>query len=289
MFKVIEKDLTRFSTIRTPSFTKYFSIINSSDDMNKAMSFIKEKEINFKIIGNGSNILFSKEYYDDILFLKLGDSFNKIDYFDNYVEIGGSFSLIQAGRQLINKGYSDFIFFNLIPATIGGAIRQNAGTGDGEEIMDVCLSALVYDLKEQKLIELSLNDMEFSYRSSIIKKQPNRYIIFSAKFKLKNRLANIDELVLNMKKRVKEKTDREPKGFCFGSTFMNLDKPAWKYIDMIYNDLEETNKINFSEKHKNWIINNGCSGDEVKKLINSAQEILFDKLSIKLKEEVDII
>ena len=205
------------------------------------------------------------------------------------MEIGGSFSLIQAGRQLINKGYSDFIFFNLIPATIGGAVRQNAGTGDGEEIMDVCLSALVYDLKKQKLIELSLNDMDFSYRSSIIKKQPNRYIVFSAKFKLKNRLTNIDDLVLDMKNRVKEKTDREPKGFCFGSTFMNLDKPAWEYIDMIYNDLEETNKINFSLKHKNWIINNGYSGLDVKKLINNAQNILYNKFSIELKEEVDII
>ena len=67
MFQVIEKDLTKLSTIRTPSFAKYFSIINSAEDMSKAMNFIKEKEINFKIIGNGSNILFSKEYYDDIL------------------------------------------------------------------------------------------------------------------------------------------------------------------------------------------------------------------------------
>ena len=104
MFQIIEKDLTKFSTIRTPSFSKYFSIVNSVDDMNKAMSFIKEKEINFKILGNGSNILFSKDYYDDILFLKLGNNFNKIKFFNNYVEIGGSFSLIQAGRQLINKG-----------------------------------------------------------------------------------------------------------------------------------------------------------------------------------------
>ena len=289
MFQAVEKDLTKFSTIRTPSFAKYFSIINSVNDMDKAMCFIKEKKINFKIIGNGSNILFSKEYYDDILFLQLGDSFNKIDYFDNYVEIGGSFSLIQAGRQLINKGYSDFIFFNLIPATIGGAVRQNAGTGDGEEIMDLCLSIVVYDLKKQKLIELLLNDIDFSYRSSIIKKQSNRYVVFSAKFKLENRSTNIDELVLDMKNRVKEKTDREPKGFCFGSTFMNLDKPAWEYIDMIYNDLGKVNKINFSSKHKNWIINNGYSGLDVKKLINSTQKILFDKLSVKLKEEVDII
>ena len=79
--------------------------------MNKAMSFIKEKEINFKIIGNGSNILFSKDYYNDILFLKFGDGFNFITYYDDYVDIGSSYSLIQAGRELIYKGYKDYIFF----------------------------------------------------------------------------------------------------------------------------------------------------------------------------------
>tara|TARA_Y100000590_G_C15558558_1_gene953806 strand:+ start:177 stop:1046 length:870 start_codon:yes stop_codon:yes gene_type:complete len=289
MFQVIGKDLTKLSTIRTPSFAKYFSIVDSEDDMNEAMSFIKEKKINFKILGNGSNVLFSKEYYDDILFLKLSDKFNKINFFDRYVEIGGSFSLIQAGRQLINKGYSDFIFFNLIPATIGGAVRQNAGTGNGEEIMDVCLSSTVYDLNEKKIIELSFNDMDFSYRSSIIKKQPNRYIIFSAKFMLKNRLTNIDKLVLEMKNRVKEKIDREPKGFCFGSTFMNADKPAWEYIDKIKSYLSKKNKISFSYKHKNWIINNGYSGSDINKLIKDAQDILIKEYNIRLKEEVDII
>ena len=48
MFQVIEKDLTKLSTIRTRSFAKYFSMVNSVDDLNKAMRFIKEKEINFK-------------------------------------------------------------------------------------------------------------------------------------------------------------------------------------------------------------------------------------------------
>ena len=92
-----------------------------------------------------------------------------------------------------------------------------------------------------------------------------------------------------MKQRVKEKIDREPKGFCFGSTFMNLDKPAWEYIDMIYNELEIRHKVNFSTKHKNWIINNGVKGIDVKNLIQDTQKLLYNKNDIKLKEEVDII
>ena len=289
MFKVQEKDLTKYSTIRTPSYTKHFSIINSEDDIKLAMEFIKKNNLIFKFIGNGSNILFSKDFYDNILFLKLGDNYNKVDFFDDYIEIGGSYSLIQAGRQLINKGYADFIFFNLIPATIGGAVRQNAGTGDGEEIKDVFLSATVYNVNKNKIEEILCDDFNFGYRTSLIKKYPNNYIVLSTKFKLSNKVNDINKLVDYMKSRVKEKIDREPKGFCFGSTFMNADKPAWKYIDKIYAELEKNNKINFSNKHKNWIINDGYDGMDVKNLILDAQRLLENNFNVRLKEEVDII
>jgi len=289
MFKVISKDITKYSTIRTPSYTKYFAILNNVDDIKKAINFSKKNNLRFKILGNGSNILFSKDLYDDILFLKLGDGFKSIQFHKSYVEIGGNYSLIQAGRTLISKGYSNFIFFNLIPATIGGAIRQNAGTGIGEEIQDVCLSTLVYDITQNKTIELSCRKLCFSYRNSLIKKYPNRYLVLSAKFRLADKVNNIAKLTSDMILRVKEKTDREPKGYCFGSTFMNSKMSAWEYIDSIYDDLEMNNKAYFSKKHKNWIINNNGTGEDVAKLIKNAQKLINKKFNIDLKEEVDII
>ena len=288
MFKIIEKDITKFSTIRTPSIAKYFTVVNNVDDIEKSIEFQKKNNLKFKILGNGSNVLFSKEYYDDILFLKLGDEFKQIDFYNDYVEIGGRYSLIQAGRSLIKKGYSDFIFFNLIPATIGGAVRQNAGTGKGEEIKDVIVSVLVYDIKESRASELSLNRLDFSYRDSIIKKYPERYIILSAKFHLSSQ-EDVKQLSANMSLRVKEKTNREPKGYCFGSTFMNDEKYAWEYIESVIGELKIYKNIQFSKKHKNWIINIDGTGKDVLHLIREAQEKVFEKFKIDLKEEVDII
>jgi UDP-N-acetylmuramate dehydrogenase len=289
MFQIIEKDITKLSTIRTPSFAKYFTVVNNVDDIRKSIEFQKTNNLKFKILGNGSNILFSKEYYDDILFLKLGDEFKKIKFYKDYVEIGGRYSLIQAGRSLIKKGYSDFIFFNLIPATIGGAVRQNAGTGKGEEIKDVIVSVLVYDIKECRSIELSLNQLNFSYRDSIVKKYPERYIVLSAKFHLSTVARDIKQLSDEMSLRVKEKTNREPKGYCFGSTFMNDEKYAWQYIDSVSNELKIYKNTHFSKKHKNWIINIHGSGQDVLHLIREAQEKVFEKFKVDLKEEVDII
>jgi len=289
MFKVIEKDLTTFSTIRTKSFAKYYYELNSADDIKKAMDFKNKNNLAFKVLGNGSNILFSKDYYDDILFLKFGDGFNFITYFDDYVEIGSSYSLIQAGRELIYKGYQDYIFFSLIPASIGGAIRQNAGTGINEEIKDVCLSCKVFDIEKNKEIEFDLDNMDFSYRNSIIKKNPNRYIVLSSRFKLNNQTDNIDELILDMKNRVKEKKKREPSGYSFGSTFVNNEKKAWEYVNSIYNNLDLSDDYYFSDKHKNWVVNKKGSGKNIKDLVTNAQGEVFKKFNINLKLEVDII
>tara|TARA_Y100000590_G_scaffold245184_1_gene275594 strand:+ start:160 stop:1029 length:870 start_codon:yes stop_codon:yes gene_type:complete len=289
MLKVRKKNLLSESTIRTPSNAKYFATINNVDDLNEAINFCKFKKIKFKIIGNGSNILFSRDYYDDILFLKLGNQFKSFKILNDYVEIGGSFSLIQAGRKLINEGYRDYIFFNLIPATIGGAVRQNAGTGADEEIKNVCRSCLIYDVKEGCIKNFDLKDLNFKYRDSIIKQNPDRFIIVSAKFNLINKEENIEKLLIDMKDRVKEKIDREPKGYCFGSTFMNNKLLAWEYIDAIYDDLPQNSNLYFSNKHKNWIINQNSSGKDVLDLIENAQKLIKKKFNIDITTEVDII
>ena len=289
MFKIIEKDLTTFSTIRTKSHSKYYAELNNTDDIIEVMRFKNKNNLKFKILGNGSNILFSKDYYDDILFLKFGDGFNFITYYDDYVEIGSSYSLIQAGRELIYKGYQNYLFFSLIPATIGGAVRQNAGTGSKEEIKDVCLSCKVYDIEKNEKIEFDLDDMDFSYRNSIIKKNPNRYIVISSKFKLENKTDKINDLIVEMKNRVKEKKNREPSGYSFGSTFVNNEKKAWEYVDSIYNNLELSDHYYFSDKHKNWVVNRNGSGKAILALINKVQSEVSNEFNINLKLEVDII
>ena len=289
MFKIIEKDLTKFSTIRTKSYTKYYAELNNADDIKKAMDFKNKNNLAFKVLGNGSNILFSKDYYDDILFLKFGDGFNFITFHDNYVEIGSSYSLIQAGRELIYRGYQDYIFFSLIPASIGGAIRQNAGTGSNEEIKNVCLSCKVYDIKKNEEIEFDLDNMNFSYRNSVIKQYPNRYIVLSSSFKLNNRTDKIDQLILQMKERVKEKKSREPSGYSFGSTFVNNEKKAWEYVNSIYNNLDLSDDYYFSDKHKNWVVNRNGNGEDISALIDKVQNEVFDEFNINLKLEVDII
>lgn len=230
--KIIQKDLTKKSNIRTNSFTKYYCEPNSIDDIKKAIKFSEENCLEIQILGDGTNILFSRDNYYNKLFIKL-KSFNNFRIENNIVEIGGSHSLMKAGNLLTKEGYRDFIFMCLIPGSLGGAVRQNAGTTNEGEIKDTFLSCDVYDIKNNNVKTFSKENMKFSYRNSVVQEQNNRFIVLSAKFELKNRTIDIEKLKNFIKEKKTAKINKEPKGYTFGSTFKShlQEKAAWWYID----------------------------------------------------------
>ena len=62
---------------------------------------------------------------------------------------------------------------------------MNAGAHK-QTISDFLLSARVFDVKENKIINLTKEQLDFSYRNSLIKKNPGRYVVLSAKFELES-------------------------------------------------------------------------------------------------------
>ena len=108
--KIIEQDLTKYSTIRTKSHAKYFALVKNINDLKSAFQFKIKNNLEYVVLGSGSNILFSKEKYDNILFIKLSSDFNFFKIKNNFVSIGAAYSLKLAGKNLIKNGYKDYIF-----------------------------------------------------------------------------------------------------------------------------------------------------------------------------------
>ena len=286
---IIQQDLTKFSTIRTKSHAKYFCFVRDINDLEQAIEFKFTNKLEHVIIGNGSNILFSKKKYDDILFMKLAGEFNFLELNESCARVGGAYSLKLAGKELIKNGFSEYVFFNLIPACIGGAITQNAGTGASEEIKDVCLGVKLFDIMNRDIVKLTNDECQFEYRNSIIKKVPNRYIVLSADFSIENKTDNLEGLILETKERISEKVNREPSGYSFGSTFMNAKFSAWECVKNVREKLDSNKGAFYSDKHNNWIVNKTASGKDIMNLIKETQKLVKEELSIDLKNEVRII
>jgi UDP-N-acetylmuramate dehydrogenase len=290
--EIIEKDLTKKANIRTKSFAKYYFELESINEIKYIISFANQRNLQIQILGDGTNILFSKEEYTDKLFIKLKKTFDFIEINNNFVEIGASFSLMKAGKLLAENGYDDFVYMSLIPGSIGGAIRQNAGTTKEGEIKDSFISCTVYDLKENIEKIFTKEEMKFSYRNSLIQEERNRYLVLSGKFELRSKTKNIEELKSFIKEKKQNKSKKEPKGYSFGSTFKShlQENPAWWYIDQVGLKNFAIDGAKFSEVHANWIINfNNANAKNIIELINLAKKKVKEKFNINLVQEVEII
>ena len=141
------------------------------------LKYLRKEKIKYMVIGNGSNLVFTKDY--DGVIIKL-DSFNDLEINDNFIKVGAGYSLIKLSMKASRLGLSGLEFASAIPATIGGAIYMNAGAYK-KEMADVVSEVLIIDDK-LNLKKLKKKDLKFSYRNSIFREK--NYICLSAILKL---------------------------------------------------------------------------------------------------------
>ena len=153
---------------------------------------------------------------------------------------------------------------------------------------DVFVSARVLD-DDLNVITLSKEDMEFSYRHSVLQKHPN-WIILDATFEMTAKDPGEIRKVLD--KRKERRMSTQPWNFaCAGSVFRNPEeKPAWRYIDEAGLRGYEIGGAQVSPKHSNFIVNNGyASAKDILDLIRLVEKTVYEKFGVKLHKEVILV
>ena len=238
----------------------------------------------YKVIGNGSNLVFLHDY--DGVIIKM-DKFNKISFNENYLKVSAGVSLPNLALLSANKGLSGIDAFTGISGTIGGALYMNAGAY-GKNISDVVISTRVLDVDNFCIKELSKDELLFGYRQSIF--SIKNYICLDATLKLK--FSDKNEILNNIKKLSKKRSDSQPLNYpTAGSVFRN---PKGDYAGRLIEKLGlkgmHINDAFVSEKHANFIINKGsASGEDVKKLTHIIQKKVKDEYNIELIIEQEYI
>jgi UDP-N-acetylmuramate dehydrogenase len=83
----------------------------------------------------------------------------------------------------IRNGWSGLAALSAIPGSVGAAPIQNIGAY-GAEVADVIETVFVYDLQKDQRRTLTNKQCQFSYRWSIFKDHPRRFIVLSVTFRL---------------------------------------------------------------------------------------------------------
>ena len=284
--KVIENEpMYKHTTYKVGGPAKIFVKANDIDSLIQTLNYCRDHDIKHMVIGNGSDLLFSDKEYDGVII--------SMKSFDD-VKMNGSTIVAQAGVSMIALAYSSakaglsgFEFMGGIPGDMGGGIFMNAGAYK-YCMADVFKCARVLD-DELNVITLSKEDMEFSYRHSVLQKHPN-WIILDATFEMTAKDPGEIRKVLD--KRKERRMSTQPWNFaCAGSVFRNPDeKPAWRYIDEAGLRGYEIGGAQVSPKHSNFIVNNGyASAKDILDLIRLVEKTVYEKFEVKLHKEVILV
>jgi UDP-N-acetylmuramate dehydrogenase len=249
-----------------------------------AVKLCAKHGVNFYIMGNGSNLIVRDGGYRGVI-IKL-TSLDNVSADGEYLKAEAGASLSTAAKEALKYSLTGMEFASGIPGTVGGAVTMNAGAY-GPEIKDIIEYAILMDMDGNQF-KLSKEEMDLSYRSSIVQK--NNYIVLEAVFKLEK--GDYDEIESRMDELNKRRAEKQPLNYpSAGSTFK---RPIGYYAGKLIEDAGLKGMRNggasISEKHAGFVINkDNATARDVLGLISKVQKIIKEKNAVTLEPEVRII
>lgn len=282
---IYDADLSKYTTYKVGGKARAIIYPKDRKKLVELCKLIKIHHIKYKILGNGSNLLFSDELYDGVL-IKL-DEFDKIEFVRNKVICGAGASLMKVAREAMKRGLAGLEFASGIPGTIGGAIYMNAGAYKSDMgYITTNVTVLTNDLK---IITLTNGEMDFHYRSSYLQKHKD-YICLEAVLKLTK--GDKKEIETVTKERRERRVESQPLEYpSAGSVFRN---PEGMYAGKLIEDLGlkglTKGGAEVSLKHANFVVNkDGATAKDIHDLIIFVHDAVLDRYGIDLKIEQEFV
>lgn len=277
-----EEPMSRHTTFRVGGEVQCFVRISDKEQLKKLIPYLRQIEVPYFILGNGSNLLVSDKGYEGVI-LQIGNKMNTITVEGTHIRAQAGALLSQIAKCAYDKGLTGFEFASGIPGSIGGGVVMNAGAYGGE-MKQVVESVLVMDIQGE-ILELSGESMEFGYRTSIIKNRP--FIVLEVCLKLEQ--GNKERIASDMEELAQKRREKQPLEYASaGSTFK---RPEGYFAGKLIMDAGlrgySIGGAQVSDKHCGFVVNTGkASATDVAEVISEVQERVKDKFGVSLETEV---
>lgn len=283
----IETDvfLSKYTTYKVGGMASLVVYPKNIDKLITLLKFVRNNNIRYKILGNGSNLIFSDKHYNGVI-IKLSE-FDNIDIYDTKIKVGAGYSMMKLARVAAKNSLTGLEFASGIPGTVGGALFMNAGAYKSD--MGYIVQSVKTLTPDYRIVELENKELDFHYRTSFFKKHPD-FICIETTLKLdKGEKSAIEEV---MRSRLKRRLESQPLNLpSAGSVFRNptgmfagelIEKSGLKGLKM--------GGAMVSDKHANFIVNTGnASGSDIKSLIEYVQKTVEEKYKVKLNAEQEFV
>lgn len=270
--------LKNFNTFNVDINAKFYVEVESTESIVELKSYKQFRDLPILFLGQGSNILFTKNF-DGLVVKLISKGIKIVDESKDFVFVNA-----QAGELwndlvsfCIEKEFYGIENLSLIPGTVGAAPIQNIGAY-GVELQDVFESLEGFDLNTKEKVKFDKSQCGFEYRNSIFKTElKNQFLISSVTLKLKKQKSfslnyrafqefnsekgNADitiKEVSDLVKRIRlSKLPDQTKLGNAGSFFKNpeVDKKKFAELKSVFNDLVFFNVDNSKYKiPAGWLI-----------------------------------
>lgn len=284
----VEKDvfMSKYTTYKVGGLATAIIYPKTIEKLVNLIKLLRKYRIKYKVIGNGSNLLFSDKKYNGII-IKL-NCLDNIEINDTKIIVGAGYQLIRLSTLAAKKGLTGLEFASGIPGTVGGAVFMNAGAYKSD--MGYVVRSVKVLTPENEIINLTNKEMNFHYRSSLLQKYPG-YICLEVVLRLKR--GKKEEIEKLIKDRRKRRLETQPLDYpSAGSVFRNpsVEEPAGKIIEELGLKGLTKGGAEISKKHANFVINTGgASASDIKYLIDYVKNSVKENKNIDLKVEQEFV
>lgn len=252
-----------------------------------------ENEVLVRVLGSGANLLVSDEGVKGVVVQLDHPCFSQMNIQGTTITVGAGYDLAKLVLDTAKAGLAGLEVLAGIPASVGGAVRMNAG-GKFGEIGPVVTKVRVMD-RSGEIYERYRDDLVFGYRKSNIKAP----IILDVEFDLSEDDPN--QLMKQVKEIFMFKKNTQPLAEdSAGCAFKNpvktetdtnpyLDHSAGKLIDMAELKGYTIGGASISDRHANFVVaGDGCTATDIINLLNHITQTVLEKYGVRLKHEIVI-
>ena len=178
------ENLSNHTTLRVGGPANNFVRVSNESEIIAAIEAAGDQPI--LILGSGSNVLISDTGFPGTVIQIANNKVTaEVDACSGAtLNIGAGENWDDFVKTTIDRGWAGLETLSGIPGTVGAAPIQNIGAY-GHEVSEFVMRVRTYDRQAKALKTFTNQECKFSYRDSVFKKHPGRYVVLEVQFNLR--------------------------------------------------------------------------------------------------------
>jgi UDP-N-acetylmuramate dehydrogenase len=257
----------------------------SDADLAAASEAIRSGGIRWTVIGKGSNLLVSDAGFDGLV-LRLGKGYRWVAREGTRLHAGGAMPLPALSGVALAHSLAGLEFGVAIPASLGGAVKMNAGAHT-RSISDVVERIDLFSIPRGAGESIDAGEAGFSYRHSAL---PVGTIVVGATAGLAGGEPTEIRREMDEARRWRRATQPLAEPNC-GSVFKNPSGDhAARLVEAAGAKGLSVGGAAVSAKHANFIVAGpGATAEDVRRLIGLVQDRVEQRFGLTLEPEVQLV